>query len=958
MWLPVLLLAVMASGSPCPESCQCHAPVIECHGHVPSLDELNDLSSDIDEILLREVSESQLRPYVGEARHSRFLRQLSVVHVTNCSKLSNPTFLLWNEWNKFGTILPNIKLLNISHNALWEPDIFGRGNIQNFSLSVLDAGYNKIKSAAFVDARYLSNLTWLSLAGNNLNYIKPHNFRYLELLEFLDLSDNVLRTLEGVFDPLRSLRRLNVAGNKLEHVQANWFQNLNKLVELDISRNKLTFIPADTLQPLASLSVLNLAENPLIERDLSLLFGTGRRLDSVDASRIGLVRVPAALMRSVRALKLVGNQLTSINSGDLDSYPLLRVLDLSSNRLMIIEEDALGRLDNLERLILAGNILPTIPKSLPSGLKIFDLRQNAISKLKANDLQGLYRLKELNLSGNVITTIEGGSFRQLPALETLDISDNPIEQLPSDTLSGPTNLATLRMSGLMSLKTEENQNQDTAFPILTPERLVTLDISRSPALAAQLLADNAALSACKSLEELDLSYTNVSAMRSDVAYVLPRLQKLNLVGNEWNCSSEQFWLGEWIRQHETSVKYSTRCSTPTDFEGKLLQELPALVSSHMTTTPTVQMQTNIVTSKITELEHSTSAQVVTSKPAFNEIKKTESPMKLSNILKSQPNSYSTEVNSLPSTSTHKMLTTTLEPSTEQSPLKMEELQKENTTDNNLPSVDYRTLLQPTTTIINEASVTSRQASIDKITKESKTVEKHEKKDKEDIQKTDTDNPLPITYDSTEEMDRYELDHLKLFKKLHKEGKLPKDIDEEDYFTMNPSDSEKITTNINIISTLSTISIESITDSTSKLSEILSLTKPNQPAIIPVEDNTMNKYKEVDDFATFDDKIADNGVIPDFSRSKVLNEEPHVNDEPSSVAEELQSQATESGARTSESLASGAHPGMLVLLGAAIGAAAALTVVLSRRATVKRKDRRYQRHENIEVHALTPTTELW
>lgn len=87
-------------------------------------------------------------------------------------------------------------------------------------------------------------------------------------------------------------------------------------------------------------------------------------------------------------------------------------------------------------------------------------------------------------------------------------------------------------------------------------------------------------------------------------------------------------------------------------------------------------------------------------------------------------------------------------------------------------------------------------------------------------------------------------------------------------------------------------------------------------------------------------------------------ESAISDDSKTIAEELNSRATDSaGARVSEALSAGAHPGMLVLVGAALGAVAALTVVLSRRATVHRMDR-YHRHENIEVHTLTPTAELW
>jgi Leucine-rich repeat (LRR) protein len=952
MWLPILLLALMASGSACPDLCQCRAPLVECQGRAPELTQLDELPPSFTELKIRDAAQEELRPYIGGMPNSSFLQRLRAVEVSNCSSLTDQRYL---RWDLDSPVLPNLRSLNVSHNKLksiHEPCALLKGSLDS-RLRVLDAGHNQIDSLAINYCRHMFQLTWLSLAGNNLYFVSPGNLRHLKSLEYLDLSDNVLQSLDKIFDPLASLQRLNVAGNKLEHVQANWFQNLGKLYELDVSRNKLTFVSADALRPLSSLSVIKLAENPLIERDLSLLLCTGRRLETVDASRLGLVRIPAALTRSVKVLKLAGNQLTSIYSGDLDSYPLLKSLDLSDNRLTIIEDDALGRLDSLEELILSGNILLAVPKSLPSGLLKLDLRQNAVSKLKANDLQGIYVLKELLLSGNVISSIEEGSFRQMPALQVLDISDNPIRMLPADTLSGPTNLMTLRMSGLMWLEAVANQNQDTAFPFLTPERLVTVDISRSPTLCAQLLADNAALSACKSLQALDLSYTNISSMRSDLGYVLPQLRKLNLIGNEWNCSEDQYWLGQWIRQHKSSINYSTRCIAPRELEGKLLEEMPNLPSSETTATiPRVQQ--GISTPDTSDVKRATLVTQASTQLDSNELTSESKALRLPASMPKAPTTLLRYTN----TTKHLLLSSTLR-TTAFSP-------------------SFHLATQSILTTESQRDFNSQDLQSDEMGKDNELSWPSSLKFDPRKLTTSMDDDWSEDYPTVTE--KYPTDIAR-----YASPGILKDLGNATQLDLTGSGrrGEK--------SALATSTAHALTatNETKNLTDDIATVTPipeenkrarNGPTVITttstraaipssakasyakIKGIMMNGYKDVKkDVSIFNKKSVN--AISEFSRSKLLiaNEEPRINEQPNltaTQAEKFNSQATESGARTSESITNGTHPGMLVLLGAAIGAAAALTVVLSRRATVKRRDRKYHRHENIEVHALTPTTELW
>ncbi|XP_012274292.1 platelet glycoprotein V [Orussus abietinus] len=408
-----------------------------------------------------------------------------------------------------------------------------------------------------------STLRRLSLRANAISSVDGSAFVGLARLEELDLSENELSSLPSeALAPLAALERLDLGGNRLRVLGTRWFSGLRRLRELDVSRNGLTRTAPGEPPPLPGLSVLRLAGNPLRERDVSLLLGTGQLLETVDASRTGLARVPAALTRSVRALRLAGNALTAIRGGDLDSYPLLRSLDVSGNRLTDVEEDALGRLEVLEELDASGNALREVPRSLPASLRALGLAGNAIARLRRGDLQGLSNLRTLILSDNAMDAIEEGAFARAAVLAELDVSNNSLKVVTPDTLAGLSGLAVLRMAGLTSL--EWTQRGDMAFPMPTPERLVLLDVSRSPVLAAQLLADDAALSACKSLAELHLGGANLTRLRSDLADVLPQLRTLELHGNAWDCGADLSWLGEWIRRHE-EIRPPAECARGRTF---------------------------------------------------------------------------------------------------------------------------------------------------------------------------------------------------------------------------------------------------------------------------------------------------------------------------------------------------------------------------------------------------------
>ncbi|KAL3279153.1 hypothetical protein HHI36_016667 [Cryptolaemus montrouzieri] len=506
--------------------------------------------------------------------------------------LRNTTFVSLNF-----TMLSNITYLDLSYNNLALLPNIGAGS---HKIRVLDLSNNLFSVLLNCSFKKMDILEVLNISFNNVSVIEPGTFNGLSNLKCLDLSGNIIFTLtREVFLPIPSLQYLNLSSNHLDTLSELCFISLSKLQQLDVSWNNLRKVAPGCLE-LPSLARLLLAGNYNLGRsgDARILVSTGRKLQTVDASHIGLQQVPPSLTLSIRTLKLAGNKIKNINCGDLDSYPLLQMLDFTSNDISFIEEDALGRLDSLTMLFLSDNKIPEIPKSLPEKLEVLRIEQNELDRIGNGDLQGLTKLEVLLLSDNKIRIIEAKAFSQLTSLVTLDLSKNPVSVLQAGCLLGPISLQVLRLSGIELI----SPAKDVSFPLSAPEHLITLDLSNSPGMARQFLSDTAVLAASKQLQELDLSNTNLEEITPDLLHYLPQLRSLHLDGNKLNCSHLQ-WLASWMRKQDETEYRKIICANPPELWGVLLTDLQDEDSEFPQTTTTEAVKvTSLVTSHYTFTE--------------------------------------------------------------------------------------------------------------------------------------------------------------------------------------------------------------------------------------------------------------------------------------------------------------------------------------------------------------------
>ena len=271
-----------------------------------------------------------------------------------------------------------------------------------------------------------------------------------------------------------------------------------------------------------------------------------------------LERMPEVLfeLAALTLLDLSFNQLTSVPVGDFRQLRALRELNLSNNSLVTLP-DAIVQLAALETLHLEGNLLKRLPELGPlrhlSTLVAYDNKlQSAPRNLPAS-------LETVDLSRNDLTSLSGSNVCALPALRTLDLSSNSLQELPRfrsprleelavadnrlESLSPLEDLPELRV-----LDASRNALRALPFSIGALARLTEVHLRNN-----HLEALPPSLGMCQQLRMLDVSDNKLESVPEELGLIpalthlklrhnsltwvsaklahLPHLQELDLVNN-------------------------------------------------------------------------------------------------------------------------------------------------------------------------------------------------------------------------------------------------------------------------------------------------------------------------------------------------------------------------------------------------------------------------------------------
>uniref|UniRef100_A0A1B8XYK2 Ig-like domain-containing protein n=1 Tax=Xenopus tropicalis TaxID=8364 RepID=A0A1B8XYK2_XENTR len=296
----------------------------------------------------------------------------------------------------------------------------------------------------------------LDLSHNYIRAVPSNAFTHLKYLQELDLSYNQLSRVEpGLFSSLPALRVLLLHHNELKLLPPGIFLGMPALSWLDVRRNQLVILLDQTFQGLRELKHLETGENPLlfVSPGAFLTLPQLQRLGLEDTKLNGVPSSALAALPRLSELRLGGISSSVLRDLSFPDLPLLRVLELDSwPSLGLLEPHSLSGLNLSSFSVTHGN-LTTIPEEALKAqiyLRTLDLSYNPISELPARGFGTLRRLEELRLSSGRLHYVPSGAFYGLGRLRTLDLSDNPLTWLAEDALPSPLGgLETLLLSNTM-----------------------------------------------------------------------------------------------------------------------------------------------------------------------------------------------------------------------------------------------------------------------------------------------------------------------------------------------------------------------------------------------------------------------------------------------------------------------------------------------------------------------------
>lgn len=392
LFLVLLLFDRTNTEASCPFRCQCFTPAQVLCADERMFSLPRNVSRQVKEFILMTSSVSYL--FVNTLQESP---QLTTLILLNNALKSIHAHALEH--------LTALQELEISGNPWLEHLFLGTFSKQS-NLTKLLLNFNRFKSVLPGMFDSLQQLQTLQMKGNLISNLPPYLFLHLRNLRILDLSQNKLTDLRNdTFSGMDRLEVLTMNYNLITNLRSDLFRNISQLVELNLEGNRITELSENVFSELPNMQVLNLRGNFLTTFS-DEVFGS----DPLN----------------LKELNLKGNRLTKLSS--LSNLTSLTDLDLSSNQLLSLPEDAFKNLTNLETVDLSENQLLFLPETIFSqlfSLKMIHLNKNNLSKVEAKLFQDQMLIQQLYLSDNQLETLPFGLMDPFVLQHTVRLHGNP-----------------------------------------------------------------------------------------------------------------------------------------------------------------------------------------------------------------------------------------------------------------------------------------------------------------------------------------------------------------------------------------------------------------------------------------------------------------------------------------------------------------------------------------------------
>ena len=305
-------------------------------------------------------------------------------------------------------LLTSLKTLTIYQNIPEGKEFIVQGSFEGLhklhNLNIAQLGLHSLNNGSL---SHLSSLSSLDLSGNFFNSLPRGVLCDVTALRTLLLYKNKIhKTSDIAFECLQQLRVLDLISNQLVELEANAFAAVPHLQQLNLEFNAISYIHPEAFNKLVRLEHLFLGFNKLTSLDISCL-------------------VP---FTSLTILELQNNQIADI-SGQHSNDSLLTnlvTINLNHNRLNTLTS-AFQTFHYAKEVMLAENVIDSLGKDFNqfASLTTVDLHSNGLHRINDNAFSQVVSLRHVDLRNNQLNSLPQSAFFLQPFLvQTLKLENN------------------------------------------------------------------------------------------------------------------------------------------------------------------------------------------------------------------------------------------------------------------------------------------------------------------------------------------------------------------------------------------------------------------------------------------------------------------------------------------------------------------------------------------------------
>ncbi|XP_030632873.1 LOW QUALITY PROTEIN: leucine-rich repeats and immunoglobulin-like domains protein 1 [Chanos chanos] len=412
---------------------------------------------------------------------------------------------------------------------------------------------------------------YLNLSHNKLTAVDSNLFSQLPNLREVRLDHNELSSIPSFGEHSSGIVSLYLHHNKIRSVDGTQLKGLTSLETLDLSNNDITELRQDCFPADLQIKDLYLSSNKITQLEPATFDQLSGSLQVLRLSRNRISQIPVKAFQLPRLtqLELSRNKLKLIEGLTFQGLDSLEVLKLQRNNISKLTDGAFWGLAKMRVLHLDYNSLKEVNSGSLYGLSSLQqlfLSNNSISHINPDGWRFCQRLRELNLSYNNLTRLDEGSLAVLGDLHTLRLGHNSISHITEGAFKGLKSLRVLELDHNDISGTIEDTNG--AFTGLDNLNKLTLFGNKIKSVAKK------AFSGLEALEHLNLGENAIRSIQPEAFVKMKNLRNLQIQSDSFLCDCQLHWFPEWLVSRGLQAGVQATCAHPESLKGTSIFQAP------------------------------------------------------------------------------------------------------------------------------------------------------------------------------------------------------------------------------------------------------------------------------------------------------------------------------------------------------------------------------------------------